>query len=74
VSGGVLGIAPDSPWCSWPRFFVYPERGPRTSNALLHPRRIDVALLIDRENLKLSLRDHFGVSPNIDSLLDAASA
>ncbi len=34
----------------------------------------DVALLIDWENLKLSLRDHFGVSPNIDSLLDAASA
>lgn len=34
----------------------------------------DVALLIDWENLKLSLRDHFGVSPNIDSLLDAANA
>jgi uncharacterized LabA/DUF88 family protein len=34
----------------------------------------DVALLIDWENLKLSLRDHFSVSPNIDSLLDAANA
>src|SRR5579884_444933 len=34
----------------------------------------DVALLMDWENLKLSLRDHFGSTPNIDSLLDAASA
>ena len=34
---------------------------------------VEVALFIDWENLKLSLRDHFGVSPNIDSLLDAAS-